>query len=272
MKGRPKKEFHEYIVASPGGSHISHAEYRKEPATAFLRYVVEAKSSVDLCLRKFKANNAYSTDAVDSIRHISVAMLPAIMGHFETYQRYFFAGAFENSIYLDSFDIDCFFKKIEKHSGISIDLIRLSAYRGGGSGFSAGIIIADSLSGWHSPDKVNKYFAAFGLPVQVFGNDDSKRLKVLWQLRHSIVHTGGTITLPDSQKIAELSAHAGETVAFENNFIYEVARKMHPLIKLATNGFGGAYKAALKANTPTSVSTVIDELFSVRSSVNVWLR
>lgn len=271
MSGRPVKEFNQYLVASPGVTHVSHEEYLKEPATAFLRYVVEAKSAVDLCLRKFKTNGIYGTDAVDSIRHISVAMLPAIMGHFETFQRYLFAGAFEKSVYLDTFDVDKFFKSIEKHASLSVDLVRLSAYRGGG-GFSAGIIIADSLPGWHSPERVNSYFAAFNLNRQLFGNVECKRLKVLWQLRHSVVHTGGTITIPDAQKVPELANCGGKTVAFENNFIYEVARKLHPLVKSATEGFGGVFKQALKPGLPVAVTTPINELFSVRSTVNVWLR
>lgn len=271
MPGRRVKEFHQYLIPSPGVTHVSHAEYLKEPATAFLRYVVEAKSAVDLCLRKFKSNGAYGNDASDSIRHISVAMLPAIMGHFETFQRYLFAGAFEKSVYLSGFDVDKFFKRIEKNADLSVDLVRLSSYRGG-SGFSAGIIIADSLPGWHSPERVNSYFSAFDLNRQLFGNTESSRLKVLWQLRHSVVHTGGTITIPDAQKVPELANSGGSTVAFENNFIYEVARKLHPVVKSATEGFGGVYKQALKTGLPITATKSIDDLFSVRSTVNVWLR
>ncbi|MNG07339.1 hypothetical protein D3C84_906340 [compost metagenome] len=94
----------------------------------------------------------------------------------------------------------------------------------------------------------------------------------MWQLRHSIVHTGGTITIPDAQKVSELSALSGKTIAFENNFIYEVARKIHPLVKVSTEGFGAAFKANLKQNLDPAITNKIDELFSVRSSVNVWLR
>lgn len=271
MAGRPVKEFHEYLISEPGNTHINHAEYVKEPATAFLRYVVEAKSSVDLCLRKFKTNNEYSADATNSIRHIIVAMLPAIMGHYETYQRYLFAGMFEYSIYFTSFNVDKFFKAIEKNASIVIDPIRLSSYRNA-QGFSSGFMIADCLPSWHSPEKVNSYFSAFELNRQLYGNSEIRRLKTLWQLRHSIVHTGGTITIPDAQKVAELSDCGGKTVAFENNFIYEVARKIHPLIKTATEGIGGVYKAKLKPGLDAAVRGKIDDLFSVRSSVNVWLR
>lgn len=271
MAGRPTKEFHEYLIAAPGNTHVNHSEYIQEPATAFLRYVVEAKSSVDMCLRKFKANGDYAPDANDSIRHIIIAMLPAIMGHYETYQRYLFAGIFEYSVFLKNFKPDAFFKKISDCASVEIDLVRLASYRSS-IGFSAGVIIADSLPGWHSPEKVNKYFAAFGLNRQFYGNNEIRRLKTLWQLRHSIVHTGGTITVPDAQKVPELAASSGKTIAFENNFIYEVARKIHPLVKVSTEGLGGAFKNQLKPGVEQSITSKIDELFKVRSSVNVWLR
>lgn len=271
MAGRPTKEFHEYLISAPGNTHVNHSEYIQEPATAFLRYVVEAKSSVDMCLRKFKASGDYAPDANDSIRHIIIAMLPAIMGHYETYQRYLFAGMFEYSVFLNNFKADTFFKKISDCASVEIDLVRLASYRSS-IGFSAGVIIADSLPGWHSPEKVNKYFAAFGLNRQFYGNSEIRRLRTLWQLRHSIVHTGGTITVPDAQKASELAAASGKTIAFENNFIYEVARKIHPLIKASTEGIGGAFKQQLKPKIEQSINTKIDELFKVRSSVNVWLR
>jgi hypothetical protein len=173
VAGRPTKEFHEYLIAAPGNTHVNHSEYIQEPATAFLSYVVEAKFSVDMCLRKFKAN---------------------------------------------------------------------------------------------------KYFSAFGLNRQFYGNSEIKRLRTLWQLRHSNVHTGGTITVPDAQKVPELAASSGKTIAFENNFIYEVARKIHPLVKMSTEGIGGAFKQLLKPGVEQSITSKIDELFKVRSSVNVWLR
>lgn len=271
MAGRPTKEFHEYLIATPGKTHVNHSEYLQEPATAFLRYVVEAKSAVDMCLRKFKTNRIYPSDARDSIRHIIIAMLPAIMGHYETYQRYLFAGIFEYSVFLKEFKPESFFSKIKNCTSIEIDVVRLASYRSG-SGFSAGLIIADTLSGWHNPEKVNKYFAAFDLNRQFYGNQDIKRLKTLWQLRHSIVHTGGTITIPDAQKVSELTDYSGKTIAFEDNFIYEVARKIHPLIKVSTEGIGSAFKGKLNQGLDTSITIKIDNLFNVRSSINVWLR
>lgn len=266
------KEFQQYLV-EPTPAHVGHFDYLKSPGTAFLKYTVEAKSTVDLCIRKFptKANGEYVKDALDSMQHLVVAMVPAIMGHFETYQRYLFAGMFDTSVYLEKFDVDDFLKRLSKVSEVSIDPLRLSAHRGLGAE-SIGLLMADSLGGWHDPDRVNICFDAFGLKRQLFSNDSCNRLNVLWQIRHSIVHTGGTLTLPDAQKVKELSEHGNKKLVFENRFIYEISRKLHPLIKESTNGIGEPFKNRLKATTPQSARQKIDDLFTVKSPIAVWLR
>ena len=203
-KGRAPKEFHEYI-AEPTRAHVGHEDYLTSPGSAFLKYTVEAKSAIDLCSRSFPKKTAgpYTKGALDSLQHLVAAMLPALMGHFETYERYRFAGMFDASVYLEKFEVEDFFKKISKVSDVVIDPVRLWAHRGLGTE-SVGILMADCLSSWHDPDRVNKFFTAFGLKRQLFSSGDCARLKVLWQLRHSIVHTGGTLTLPDVQKVTEL--------------------------------------------------------------------
>ena len=158
------------------------------------------------------------------------------MGHFETYQRYFFAGTFDLSVYLSGFDVDDFFKKLSKETNIQLDWPRLAAHRSTGAS-SVGTLLSDSMSGWHAPERVNKYFGCFGLPHQVFNNDDKERLLTLWQLRHSIVHTGGTLSLADAQKVGSLNNFGGRNISFENNFIFEVSRKLHPLVQASTTGF-----------------------------------
>jgi hypothetical protein len=105
----------------------------------------------------------------------------------------------------------------------------------------------------------------------LFSTDDIKKLKILWQLRHSIVHTGGTITLPDAQKVNELRSFGGHNIAFEKNFILEVSRKMHPIVKRATEGIGKAFKSSLIPNIVDSEKNRIDKLFEVKSSMNNWL-
>lgn len=102
-RGRPRKEFHDYITDG-GGRHVLHQDYVNSPATAFLRYTVEAKDAVNHCQQHFRKNNdgSFSKDALDSLQHILSAFLPAIMGHFETYQRYLFAGYSNAAAYCEN--------------------------------------------------------------------------------------------------------------------------------------------------------------------------
>ncbi|MGI2260896.1 hypothetical protein [Shewanella sp. GXUN23E] len=269
---KPVKEFHQYLTGA-SNSHVSHEEYLKAPAVAFLKYTVEAKSSIDLCTRHFpkKLDGDYTKDSFDSLQHLITASLPTIMGHFETYQRYLFAGMFDMSVLLNNFDSAKFFKAVSDQTNIEMDWVRLSAHRGIGT-MSIGTLLADSMSGWHNPEKVNSYFAAYKLPYTVFGNDAQEKLKTLWQLRHSIVHTGGTLSRADAQKVSSLKSHGGAQIAFEKNFIFEVARKLHPIVKQATEGLGNAYKQKLLTNLEQAQLDQVDKFFEVRSSVPSWLR
>lgn len=270
--GRPPKEFHQYLTDSRA-THISHGEYMLSPASAFLKYCVDAKSSIDLCIRHFPTNqnDEYTKDSFDSLQHLIVASLPTIMGHFETFERALFAGMFDMSVYLQRFSVEKFFKDLSKDETVFIDLIRLAAYRSIGSK-SIGTLLADSLSGWHNPQRVNKYFLAFGLNFMAFGNSESEKLMTLWQLRHSIVHTGGTLTLADAQKVESLSQYAGKQIAFENNFIFEVARKLHPIVKQTTTGLGNGFKQRLSPALAQQERDKVEKFFEVKSSVPSWLR
>ena len=269
--GKPKKDFQKYLCAATK-SHVSHNDYVTSPATAFLKYTIEAKSAVDLCVRKFPTNKdgSYSSDSLDSLQHVVTAMLPALMGHFETFQKYLFAGIFDITVFHSTFDVNSFVKAIPDNKSITIDFVRLSAFRNIGTS-SIGNLVADSLGNWHDPYKVNSYFKAFVSNHDLYSNESAKQLKVLWQLRHSIVHTGGTITLPDAQKIKELRTFGNQNIAFENNFIYEVSRKMHPIVKRATEGMGNAFKQNLIPNLTPNDKNKIDKLFEVKSSIKKWL-
>ena len=268
-----QKEFQEYLTDPATIHKISHEDYMRAPAVAFLKYTVEAKDAVNFCINKFPKNRdgKYTKDSMDSLQHIVVSMLPALMGHFETFQRYMFAGMFDYSIFLKDFSVDEFFRILNKSANISIDLVRLSAYRGYGT-TSVGLLLADSLPGWHNPEKINSYFNAFGLQYQIYDTNACEQLSVLWQLRHSIVHTGGTITLPDAQKVPSLSSHGGKQVVFEKHFIFEVARKLHPLIKKSVEGIGIKYIENLMTDISVDDKNKIKNFFEVKSSVNVWLR
>ncbi len=266
---RPVKEFHEYIVEDTD-SHVTHDDYVESPATAFLGYTCEAKDAVNYCINNFKTkrDDSLHSDAKDSLQHILTAFLPAVMSHFETYQRYLFAGVFENSNLLDDFDSDYFIRNIKKKHGVEIDPDQLLAYRGIDT--SVGVLLADNMPGWHDPAKVNKYFKAFGFETCFFSNVQRDRLETLWQLRHSIVHTGGTITLSDAQKVEELQEFGDEPIVFDDNFIFEVSRKMHPLIQNATKRIEDCFRDRMDSNLDSEAEERIDQLFEVKSSVQSW--
>lgn len=272
MSGRPKKEFHQYLLSDASNAHISLEEYMQSPATAFLRYSVQAKDAVNNCLKNFtkNADGSLNKPGLASLQHILSAMLPPLMGHFETFQRHLFSGIFELSPHIKKFDVRHFFKALDKETSVQIDPIKLSAYRGFNA--TVGIVIADSLQSWHDPEKVNKYFSAFRLENQFYANDDCKRLKVLWQLRHSIVHTGGSITLSDAQKIDELVPFGDKPIILEKNFILEVSRKLHPLVRDATRRIEESFRERLSANVSDAEQNRITQLFLVKSSTPVWLK
>lgn len=269
---RAVKEFEEYLTDG-SDCHVGHDEYVAAPAVAFLRYLVEAKSAIDLCVRNLpkKGNGDFTQASEDTIQYLVVAALPGVMGHFETYQRYLFARMFDLSVHLEKFDVGNFLNSLGKETNIDLDWGRLAAHRASGAG-SVGALLTDSMSGWHSPEKVNKYFGCFRLNFEPFGNTERARLKTLWQLRHSIVHTGGTLTLADAQKVKSLEGLGDRRIAFEKNFVFEVARKLHPIIKTATEGLGRGFKSRLVSTVSPAERQEIDKFFEVRSSVAVWLR
>lgn len=272
MAGRPVKEFEKYLTDG-STCHVGHGEYISSPATAFLRHLVEAKTAIDLCVRTLpkKNNGDFTKASEDTLQYLLVATLPSIMGHFETYQRYLFSGMFDLSVHLDGFDVTNFFKILENETSINLNWNRLAAHRALGAS-SVGSLLADSIGSWHNPDKVNNYFSCFKLKFIPFGNDDKKRLKTLWQLRHSIAHTGGSLTLADAQKVETLAGFGGRNISFETNFIFEVARKFHPLIKNATEGLGSKFKSQLVNNISLEAKNRVDDFFAVKSSIPVWLK
>lgn len=137
------------------------------------------------------------------------------------------------------------------------------------SDFSVGIMLADSLKNWSSPEIVNKYFQCF-VNYSFFSKEHTKQLLVLWQLRHSIVHNGGTITRADAQKVKALNKFPNQNILLDSNFIFEVSRKMHKIVKISTSGIGEKYIAALDTVKP-DVLRKIQTFFEVKSSISAWL-
>lgn len=283
---KPVKRFEEYIIENKHHP-ITLNDYLINPATAFLKYLVHAKDATKQCQTKFKVSRAkkYTDDALDSIYIINAGLLASIMGNFETYQKYLFANMFEYSIYLKEFNLSSFLKNLKNTLKISnsttsnkfeVDFIRFAAYRD--TSIPVGLVLADQLSNWQSPTMVNEYFMAFSLKdhdgnkKNIYSKDDIENLSILWQMRHSIVHTASTITLPDAQKIRSLSEFGGKVISLDLQFILEVARKMHPIIKRATENMRNNFVNNLKNDVSTDTKKKIDDIFSVKSSCSSWLR
>lgn len=265
-RGRNPKEFEEYLVDPTKSSlpRVSLDEYVESPAVGILRYCVQAHYAMLYCIEHFPETST----GISRIAVLSSGLLPSIMGHFETFQKHLFSGVFEYSVYIKNFDVKKFFQTLKRNHNLEIDPSIIAAYRG--MGVTSGIVLAENLTGWHNPDTVNAYFTAL-LNVKPFDEAAAKRLKVLWQLRHSIVHTGGSITMPDAQKVQELLPFAGKEIVFENNFISEVSRKLHPIVSNATISVRKSFFGQLAFDTPKTTKQRLDKFFLVKSSISAWL-
>lgn len=268
--GRQPKQFVEYIKSGET-SEDTLRKYAQSPATAFLREAVHVSDAMDYCTRHFpqKQDHNYMKDGQDSLYRIAASLLASLMGHFETYQRFLFAGVFEATRLIPNFDVAEACRKLEKEATAVIDLATVSAYRGQPA--PIGQLLVDSLQGWQNPVKVNRYFACLVHEHQVYSSSAVKQLKLLWQLRHSTVHTAGWITQPDSQKASELAAFANKPLLFEIHFISTAVRKFHEVVSGAMRGLEAKTRAKLRTDLSDAEKEEINLLFEVTSPRKQWL-
>jgi hypothetical protein len=248
--------------------------YTDCPASTFLTYVCDANDAFVHCRKKFtkKANGAYNVDSEDSLRHISCSILATVMGHFETYQKCLFAGMFERTRFLQKLEVQKLIRAIEKAGDTSIEIspVRMAAYRGLSA--PVGLLVADGLKGWHSASKVNAYFGAIVQNSQAFTPKDIEALNVLWQLRHSIVHTGAWLTHPDAQKVAALSPRGDGPIVFQHTFINALARRLHKLVKGTNGRLDAGFTTLLGSATKPEVTADVHAFFNVDSPTATWLQ
>lgn len=273
-RGRTKKHLDEYLLSSSayyGLEYIKFEDYAKCPSTTFLRYAVDVKDAVRYCGKYFQTNSDgdYNKDSKESLCHISAALLPSLMGHFESFQKSIFAGLFEYSRFLDKFDIKMFLKNIGNIQDVQLDVSRISAYRGQPA--PIGQLLADSLSCWHAPGKVNSLISAFDLKTQFYDSAAIEDLTILWQLRHSIVHTGGWLTLPDSQKVKRLSNRRERPVIFNDNFIPAVSKRMHYIVADSMSRLKNVFCKRIP-QAVLDFSPDVEVFFAVDSKNRSWLR
>jgi len=265
------KAFTAYVDDVPGWWESSLEDYAVRPAIAFLRESVHISDAVNQCRRLFKrrADKSLNKDSQDSMYRLGAAALSSMMGHYETYQRSLFAGMIETTRFLPDFDIAKCCSRLEKDSALAIDLARIAAYRGQPT--PIGQLMADNLVGWHDPDRVNSHFKAIVPDFQFISNADSEELRVLWQLRHAVVHTGGWLSRPDSQKLSALTDLADRPILLNENFVSAAARRLHPIVKRSTTGIRKRFVAKLPADLKAEDRKVVQELFRVRSPRQAWL-
>ena len=239
-----------------------------------MSYTLVAKDAIEKCKKSFekKANNHLTVDSQIAIQNLTNSALASIMGYFEMYEKYLFAAMFEKSVFLSSFVESTFFKETLDKSmdKVEIPFSQLSSYRN--STVSTGLIIANSLGSWHNPEVVNNYFKAFGLRINAFSNDDIVDLKALWQLRHSIVHNGATITKADAQKVEQLKEFGDQKIVLSNKFIYDLSKLMHSMVFNANKRLEQAFLANLIPTVTTDERTEISKIFEVRSRNTTWLQ
>lgn len=268
------KALEKYLITDAQTRRTSLEAYSTCPAEVFLSSVCDAHDAFTQCLNKFtkKQDGTYNKDASDSLREISLALLGAMMGHFETFQKAIFAGLIERSATFPDFSTKSFISNISKNA--SADFIvspdRLLAFRSAKA--PVGFVIADSLSGWHNPERFNERLKAFGMKVDYFSKKEMSDLEVLWQLRHSIVHTGAWLTEPDAQKITRLRKFANTGIAFEPSFVQAVSRRLHRIVKAGNARAEPAAVHLLGENPPASAEKGIRDLFAVRSPKMTWLK
>lgn len=266
----PKKELTKYIEEKPAWWGNSINNYSLSPAKEFLSEVVHLSDAMNQCLRSFSKtqDGEYLQDSLDSIYRLTSSTLAAMLGHFEVYQRFLFAGVFEASRFIKDFDISNCCRILEKDVNLRIDINVSSSYRGQPA--PIGQLIADNLKGWHEPRMVNSYFSSIVKDVNLYSNNEIEDLKLLWQLRHSIVHTGGWLTQPDSQKISGLKKFGNKPVLLKYSFIEIVSKKFHKIIKSSVDRLARKFISIKIDNLSAEENELIKNLFLVKSRRNSW--
>lgn len=222
-------------------------DYATAPCEVFLSEIYSIYSSVKLCADHLPPTNKLTENA---LTQISIAALGTIMGQFELYQRFTFSAAFELTRYISSFNLESSIKTLEKDAGLQLDIAHLCAYRGQPA--PIGQLIADSLMSWHSPEKVNLYVRAIARDLAFYSNDDIRIIKALWQIRHSMVHTGGWLTLPDAQKNVDFSGQGGKAIFFEDDFTEALVKALFKISISATRRLSVSLEAAIPADVAAS--------------------
>lgn len=277
--GAPAKKVQAYLVrrtpvVPPQGDISTDLEgYAQCPAHAFLKQVCESADAFIHCKNKFtkRQDGSYNKDSQNALEIIANSLLVALMGHFETYQKYLFGGCFERSVYLKNFEPQTFFDGLKRADSLpAINPTRLAGYRNAPA--PVGHMLADELRVWHYPGKVNEVFKAL-CNATPFDKDAQEELAILWQLRHSIAHTGASLTRPDAQKVQALKSFAGKPIVLELPGFEAICRKFHRLVKQANGAVEAAFVPQLRPLLKSSRKQDVASFLKVASpKADPWLK
>lgn len=214
------------------------------PATTFLRSVVEICEAATYFEEVFErgGDSAAESRASESLRVFVMSAFAMLMSHFEMFQKLQFAELVDTLDFMEGFDDMELAKRLDKE-GCAVTLHRILAGRGDPR--EAGQIVADSLSSWHNPSRVNQYFQIIFPKVNIYSKSAIAELELMWQLRHSIVHTGGVVTREDAAKVSPLRQFRDRKLVLEGQFMIQVGKRLHLIVKKATNLLEGEVRNRL---------------------------
>ena len=245
----------------------------QSPATTFLREVVDVCDAIHHCKRTFtrKKNSEFTKDSSDSFQRITTSGFALLMSHFETYQKAQYAEILNARFLFDLPDELELARRLEKE-GCIVTLPRVLA-AGEDSG-ETGRIIADALPGWHNPDRVNRYFHTLFPDLNLFSNDLVREFNVLWQLRHSIVHTGGAVSREDAIKVPSLRHYGERKLVFGEEFMPAIGRRFHIVIQIILDPLKQKAQQLFQVidETDAEIVNIIDTIVGYSSRRKSWFR
>ncbi|MFM0125682.1 hypothetical protein P0D73_43785 [Paraburkholderia sp. RL18-101-BIB-B] len=206
----------------------------------------------------------------ESLRVFVMTAFAMLMSNFEVFQKQQFSELVDSNDFMDGFDDLELAKRLEKE-GCNITLYRILAARG--EPREPGQIVADSLVSWHNPSRVNQYFQIIFPKINIYSNSVIAELELMWQLRHSIVHTGGTITREDAAKVSSLRRFSDRKLVLEGSFILEVGRRLHVIVKQASAILERELRKRFirqEGESDAEVDEIIKEIVGCTSPVPSW--
>lgn len=241
------------------------------PATTFLHRVVEICESISHCEVIFLKDGDKSSGSrsSESLRVFVMSSFAMMMSHFEMFQKNQFAQLVDTQDFMVNSDDMALAKRLEKE-GCAVTLHRILVGRG--SPREPGQIIADSLGSWHNPSRVNQYFQIIFPKLNVYSKSAIAELDLMWQLRHSIVHTGGVVTREDAVKVSQLRKFTDRKLVLEGEFIMEAGRRLHMIVKHATSLLESVVREGfIRPEDGEDYEEIIQGIIGCKSPNHNWL-